>query len=243
MACMGGFPEPLRLQARGRKRWHVDYINAILERDLKDIAKIYRRHAMRELVTLLAAWSGKYMDLSAIGSGLSIQRPTLESYINALEALYLIERVYPWTKTDYARVGKQSKLFMADSGLMSSLLGWHMESIRLDADRCGKLMETFAFNELMAQADASDGRHKLFHYRDREKREIDFLIEREDGALLGIEIKSGSAVAGDDFKHMRWFQHNLAKKRPFVGTILYAGEKPASFGDNLWAIPFALLWS
>ena len=93
---------------------------------LKEITRIHRKNAMRELVHTLAAWSGKFMDLSAIGSGLSIQRPTIESYINALETLYMVERVYPWTKTDYARVGKQSKLFMVDSGLMTSLLSWKM---------------------------------------------------------------------------------------------------------------------
>ena len=155
------------------------------------------------------------MDLSAIGSGLSIRRPTIESYINALEALYLVERVYPWTKTDYARVGKQSRLFMVDSGLMTSLLSWKMDQVRLDSDRSGKLIETFAFNEIMAQVDAGDGRYELFHYRDREKREIDFLIEREDNALLGIEIKAGSAIEKNDFNHMKWFQKNLRKSRIF----------------------------
>jgi predicted AAA+ superfamily ATPase len=243
MALAGGFPEPLLLRRRGRKRWHTDYIGAILERDLSEIAKIHRKDAMRQLVHVLAAWSGKFMDLSAIGSGLSIQRPTIESYINTLEALYLAERVSPWTKSDYARIGKQSKLYMADSGLMASLLGWHMDDVRLNPDRSGKLVETFAFNEIMAHVDAADGRYELFHYRDREKREIDFLIEREDSALLGIEVKAGSAVGENDFKHLKWFQNNLAKKRPFVGIILYTGEIPASFGDNLWAVPFGLLWS
>jgi len=243
IAFRGGFPEPMLLQNRGRKRWHTDYINAILERDLKEIARIHRKNAMRELVHTLAAWSGKFMDLSAIGSGLSIQRSTIETYINALETLYLVERVYPWTKTDYARIGKQSRLFMVDSGLMASLLNWKMDQVRLDSDRSGKLIETFAFNEIMAQIDASDGRYELFHYRDREKREIDFLIEREDDALLGIEIKAGSAVTKRDFTHMRWFQKNLAKKQLFIGIILYTGEYPASFGDNLWAVPFGLLWS
>jgi len=243
IAFRGGFPEPMLLQDRSRKRWHTDYVNAILERDLKEIARIHRKNAMRELVHTLAAWSGKFMDLSAIGSGLSIQRSTIESYINALETLYLVERVYPWTKTDYARVGKQSKLFMVDSGLMTSLLSWKMDQVRLDSDRSGKLIETVAFNEIMAQIDASDGRYELFHYRDREKREIDFLIEREDDALLAIEIKAGSAVTKRDFTHLRWFQKNLAKKQLFIGIILYTGEHPASFGDNLWAVPFGLLWS
>ena len=242
IAFRGGFPEPMLLQDRARKRWHTDYVNAILERDLKEIARIHRKNAMRELVHTLAAWSGKFMDLSAIGSGLSIQRSTIESYINALETLYLVERVYPWTKTDYARVGKQSKLFMVDSGLMTSLLSWKMDQVRLDSDRSGKLIETLAFNEIMAQIDAGDGRYELFHYRDREKREIDFLIEREDDGLLGIEIKAGSAVTKRDFTHLRWFQKNLAKKRLFIGIILYTGEHPASFGDNLWAVPIGLLW-
>ena len=243
VAFRGGFPEPMTLQGRGKKRWHTDYISAILERDLKEVAKIHRKNAMRELVSILASWSGKFMDISAIGSGLSIQRPTIESYINALEALFLFERVQPWTKTDYARVGKQSKLFMADSGLMASLLKWKMDQVRLDSDRSGKLIETFAFNEIMAQIDAGDGRYELFHYRDREKREIDFLIEREDNALLGIEVKAGSAISKNDFQHMTWFRNNLAKTQKFVGVILYTGQTPVSFGPNLWAVPFSLLWS
>ena len=243
IAFRGGFPEPLTLQDRASKRWHNDYINAILERDLKDIARIHRKNDMQELVKVLATWSGKFMDLSAIGSGLSIKRPTIESYINALETLYLVERISPWTKTDYGRVGKQSKLFMADSGLMTSLLRWKIDQVRLDSDRSGKLIETFAFNELMAQIDAGDSLYSLFHYRDREKREIDFLIEREDNALLGIEIKAGSAIDKNDFKHMTWFKNNIAKNRLFVGVILYTGQFPASFGNDMWAVPFGLLWS
>ena len=90
-------------------------------------------------------------------------------------------------------------------------------------------METFAFNEIMAQVDAGDGIYKLFHYRDREKREIDFLIEREDNVLLGIEIKAGSAIDKNDFKHMTWFKNNIAKTRLFIGVILYYRRTPRFF--------------
>jgi predicted AAA+ superfamily ATPase len=242
IALTGGFPEPMTLPERGRRRWHTDYIDAILERDLKEVTRIHRKNAMRDLVNVLASWSGKFMDISAIGSGLSIRRQTIESYIYALEALYLVERVMPWTKTDYSRVGKQSKLFMADSGLMASLLQWKVDQVRFDSDRSGKIVETFAFNEIMAQVDSGKGRYELFHYRDREKREIDFLIEREDNALLGIEIKAGSAIGKDDFKHMAWFRDNPGRPRKFVGVILYSGEIPVSFGNGLWAVPFGLLW-
>lgn len=243
MALAGGFPEALKLNNRQRKSWHLDYLDALLERDLKDIAKINRKEAMRELVTILAAWSSKFMDISGIGASLAIRRPTIESYLNALETLYLVERVRPWTKTDYDRVGKQSKLFMSDGGLMASTLGWRIDQIRLDPDRSGKLVETFAFNELAAQVDTDAFTYQLFHYRDREKREIDFIIEREDGAILGIEIKASTSVGKSDFKHLAWFQKNLAAEEQFVGIVIYSGEHVVSFGNNLWAIPFGEIWA
>lgn len=242
MAFRGGFPEAVKLKPKERQAWHRDYVAALLDRDLQDIAKITRRSAMRDLIGIMAAWSGKLMDVSAIGAGLSIQRPTVESYINALEALYVIERVPPWTQTDYGRVGRQTKLFMTDGGLMSSILRWNEEQVALDADRSGKLVETFVFNELAAQIDVHGGSYELSHYRDREQREIDFLIERDDGALLGIEVKAGSALGEGDFRHLKWFRDNLAKKRPFTGLVLYSGAFVGSMGDGLWAVPFGALW-
>lgn len=238
----GGFPEVLPFDDAERKLWHRDYLDALLDHDLRDIANIQRRDAMFELVRVLAAWSGKFMDVSAIGAGLSISRPTVETYINALEALYMVERVSPWTYTDYGRVGNRSKLFMTDSGLMSSVLGWNRDQVRMDADRSEKLVETFMFNEIAALADASYGRYDLFHYRDREKREIDFLVGREDGALLGIEVKAGSAIGRSDFKNLKWFGENISGDREFTGIVLYSGEFAGSMGDGLWAVPFSAIW-
>ncbi|MEN8237089.1 MAG: ATP-binding protein [Pseudomonadota bacterium] len=242
LAFRGGFPEAVLLEGKDRQQWHQDYIEALLERDLQDITRIQRREAMVELVKILAAWSSKFMDISAIGSGLSIRRPTVESYINALEALYLVEKVPAWVRTDYARVGKQKKLFFADSGLMSSLLNWRAENLRFNSYRIGKLIETFVFNELSAQIDSNNGEYNIFHYRDREQREIDFIVEREDESLLGVEVKASSSIGRNDFKHLTWFRENVAGHRPFVGIALYSGEIPLSFGKNLWGIPFGMLW-
>lgn len=242
MAFEGGFPEAISLSANQRKLWHRDYIEALLERDLRDVAKIQRYDAMRDLIKVVAAWSSKFMDISAISSQLSVKNPTVLTYLNALESLYVIEKLYPWTKTDYARVGKQNKLFMSDSGLMASILSWNLEQVRLDPDKLGKLMETFIFNEIASQVDTQKGLYEMYHYRDREQREIDFIIEREDHALLGIEVKASSSIQSKDFKHLSWFQENIAKDTPFVGIVIYTGEQPLLFGKNLWAIPVGMLW-
>jgi len=243
LAMSGGYPEAMVLDDRNRKKWHTDYITAILEHDLKDITQIHRHDAMQSLVKILAAWSSKFMNMAQIGSGLSIKQQALISYMNALEALYIIDRVKPWRKTDYDRVGKQDKLFMADTGLMASLLGWNKENVRFDDDKSGKIIETLVYNELAVHVDVADSEYELLHYRDRQQREIDFIIEREDSALLGIEVKSGSNIGAKDFMHLKWFSENLSGVRPFTGIILYSGEHVASFGDNMVAVPYSCLWS
>ena len=242
LAFRGGFPEAARLSGSARRQWHLDYVDALIESDIRDISRIQRKDALLDLVDVLAAWSGKFMDVSAIGAGLSIRRPTLESYINALETMFVVERLLPWTRSDYERVARLKKLFMSDSGLMASILRWQFDQVRFDPDRSGKLIETFAFNEIAAQIDAAGGDMTLFHYRDREQREIDFIIERDDGTVLGIEIKAGSAVGASDFKHLKWFkgQH---PKRSFTGVVLYSGSEALAFGEGFWAVPFAAMWA
>ncbi len=139
-ALRGGFPEVIDLAPRARRRWHRDYVGALLEQDLRDVVQIRRRGAIRQLVEVLAGWSSKLINISSIGAKLSIQRATLESYINALEMLFIVERVPAWTKTDYGRVGGHSKLFMTDSGLMASILGWNADKITLSPDRLEKII-------------------------------------------------------------------------------------------------------
>jgi predicted AAA+ superfamily ATPase len=243
LAMRGGYPEVQALSDKGVRRWHQDYLGALMARDLKDIAHIRRKDSMAKLLEVLAAWSGKLMDVSAIGGQLSLARPTLESYINALEALFLIERVRPWSKTDYQRVSRQDKLLMTDTGLVASLLRWQFDKVRLDTDQSGKLVEGFVFTQLAAQLDAQDEPHSLTHYRDREQREIDYVVETPEGMTVGIEVKAGSVVGAGSFKHLVWFRERMLKdKTPFVGLVLYTGDQVLRFGEHLWAVPMHALW-
>lgn len=243
-AMVGGYPEVLHFQMPAVRQWHTDYIDALVERDLKDIANIHRVQAMHMLVQAVAAWSTKAMDISSIASSLSITRPTVESYINALETMYLIDYIQPYLKTDYERVAKKPKLIMNDSGLMSSLLRWRFDNVQLDGDKLGKLVETHVGNELQKHIDAHGDSYHLYYYRDREKREIDFIIERDDGAIAAIEVKASTVVSQSDFKHIKWFMdHRANSELPVLGVVLYAGQHILSFGASLWAMPISCLYS
>lgn len=240
-ALQGGYPEARNFNDKERYIWHKDYLEALIERDLKDIVNIRRKDSMVKLLETLAAWSSKFIDISAISSCLSITRPTIESYINALETLYLVERVRPWSKTDYARVNKQDKLFVTDTGLMSSILKWNIDKIRLNSDLNGKLIETFVFNQLATLVDIDS--YNLYHYRDREKREVDFIVENNNGDILAIEVKSGSKVTKDNFKHLKWFKANVAKDEDFTGIVLYTGKEAVRFGEKMWVVPINSIWA
>ena len=241
LAFRGGYPETIRLSAADRRSWHLKYVASLLERDLRDITNIRRHEVMADLLHVLAAWSGKLMDTAGICGKLAVSRPTLESYVNALVSMCLFERLGAWVRTDYEKVGRKGKLFAADTGLMASILNWRAEDVMLDSDKSGKVVETFVFNELAAQLGLRDG-YKFYHYRDRDNREIDFIIENDRGVLLGVEVKAGSAVSKGDFKHMTWFKRSIVPDKKFIGIVLYAGENVLPFGPDMYAVPIAALW-
>jgi len=244
IALRGGYPEPLYFEAYDRTLWHQNYVDTLLERDLKDIVNIKRQEAMENLMTVVAAWSTKPVDITAIGSSLSLQRQTLETYLNALKSLYLIDRIPAYANTDYDRIGKQEKLLMNDSGLMASLLRWQLEDIRFEGDCVGKLIETHVGNELQKHVDASEDRCVLSHYRDKDKREIDYLVTGPHGDILGIEVKASTSPGASDFKNLKWFkEHLIPARKKFIGIVFHTGPHVVSMGEGLWAVPIPLLYA
>ena len=242
VAFRGGYPEVVGLSPQDRREWFQDYVKSLFSKDIKDDERIRRQRALHDLLKAVAAWSSKFVDSDALQAACGLSRTTYREYLGVLERYYLCECVEAWTGTDYARVGKRPKWYMCDTGLMAALLNWRTKDIELDPDKSGKIVETFVFTELAAQIDLS-GDYSLYQYRDIDKREIDFIVEDADGNLAGIEVKAGSGVGTNDFKHLAWFREHLAKGRQFVGIVLYAGSETLSFGNGMQAVPISVLWS
>ena len=239
IAFRGGYPEASALPAEERSDWHLDYLDALLERDVRDIQEIRNLPALRRMAVGLAGYSSKFLNKAEFARACEVSKPTVDTYVAALEALYLFDQVPPWTPRDYDRAVKSSKWFASDTGTMASLLDWSREGVFFDDDKSGKLMETFAYHELAAEADLA-GRHRLYHYRDEDRREIDFVLSDGEGRLLGIEVKSGSAVRSDDFKHLDWFRGRFSPG--MVCIVLYTGDVVLPFGSKRYAVPFSSLF-
>ena len=244
LAFRGGYPEAVAIDnVQHRKDWHLDFIKAIIERDLKDVADIRRKDVLQSLFGILSSWSAKFMELSQITTALSVNKITLDGYLNALISMFMFEKVAPWLKTDYERIGKRPKFYATDTGVLTSVLGWNPKEVFLSEDRSGKLIETFVFQELATHIDL-ENRYSLFQYRDRLDKEIDFIVERDDGALLGIEVKAGHNVSKKDFAPQEFFKSTIIKeKQPYTGIVLYSGDRTIRHDDNLHAVPIAALWA
>jgi predicted AAA+ superfamily ATPase len=243
-AFRGGYPKAIAaLDGHKRARWHREYVGALIDHDLEVLPPIRKRTVLHELIHALAGWSSKLLNLNELTATLELSRPTLQNYLAWLESLHIVCAVPAWHAMDYGCLKKKNKFFMSDSGLMASLLRWAPEKVEFDGDRLGKLVETVVENELAAQIAANGNRASLFHYRDIQRREIDFIVEDPTGMLVGIEVKAGRNVSPQDFSHLKWFGENRAKERTFRGIVLYGGPDRIDFGTGYAVLPLSVLWA
>lgn len=217
--------------------WATEYTDSVLDRDLREITQIRRMRVMRGLTRVIASHSSHIINKDNIRKKLatnhSISRDTLDSYLNVLESMYLIDYGEQWPNTDYERTRKKPRIFMPDSGIVSSLLKWTKKTVLESHLALEKLIEMLVYNELSSQIDATDNIFEIFHYRGGDQREIEFIIEHEEGGLIGIEVKASTRAVIQDFNHLKWFKQKFAKNRPFVGILLYAGKITGRFDEDM----------
>jgi len=238
----GGYPEMLKRKRPDRRRaWARDYIRAIVQRDVRDIAEIEKLDRMPRLLQVLAHHSAQLTNFTQIGGQIGFDDKTTAKYIGILEQLFLVRRVEPWFRNELSRLVKTPKLHFLDSGLLAALLGVTAERIAEDRAILGKVLETFVFSELLKLSSWMDTGCAIFHYRDKDQDEVDFVLEDDSGAVVGIEVKAGATVTAHDFKGLR--KLGAASGGHFrLGAVLYDGDRAVPFGDRMFAVPLSCLW-
>lgn len=238
----GGYPEAVRRQARRRVRFFESYLDTIMQRDLRSIATLADGANARRLLHALAAISASEINFEALSRDLGLANNTLRSYADLLETLFLITRLPPWSGNLFARAIKAPKSYISDSGLLTHLLGADERRIQHDLDLGGAFFETFAAMELVRQADWQDDPLTVYHYRDRDRREVDLVIERRDGTIIGIEVTAAASVNAADLRGLRYLRDRLGE-RFVAGALLYTGPNTIPYGERLAAVPLAALWT
>ena len=137
--------------------------------------------------------------------------------------------------------GLHAKLYVVDSGLLAFLVGANERRVADDSGVAGALLETFAAMELLRQSDWTDEPVSLFHYRDKQQREVDVVLERNNGDVAAVEVKTAASAAKNDFAGLRYLRDRLGERFK-GGVLLYTGAETLPFGDRLAAVPLSGLW-
>jgi len=238
----GGYPPALfRPPGRRRANWYVDYVDAVVQRDVRDLSRISAFDVLPQMLRLAAAQTSNLLNLSALGAPFRQTLPTINDYFALLERVFLVQRLRPWHSNRLNRLVKTPKLHVADTGVACALLGADAAVLQADRQLLGQLLETFVLQELQRQAACHPFPLTFFHYRDKDKVEVDIVIEAGIRGLAGIEVKAGATVKKDDFRGLRKLQRS-EPGRFVAGVVLYDGEMCASFGEGFFAVPVRLLW-
>ncbi len=238
----GGYPAALKLPVgRRRTNWYNNYIGSQLQKDLSDFTRIATLDSLPRLLALSAAQTARLFNISRLASSLQLGRLTVSNYVKLLEITFLLERLPPWHSNRQSRLVKTSKIHIGDTGLACALLKADADSLMANRSLLGQLLETFVFNELRRQASWHDDFMSFYHYRDRDRGEVDIVIERGPLAIAGVEVKASGTVTKADFRGLRRLKE-VTGSRFVGGVVLYDGEICAGFGDGLYAVPLRMLW-
>lgn len=243
LVLRGGYPEAVaRGSERRRQDWGRSYLTAVLTRDLRDIAVIEKLTDMPRFVRILAQHASQLVNFSEVGRAIQANHKTVQRYVGLLERIYLLTVLQPWHTNSLKRLIKTPKLQFLDAGLLATSRGTTIERCVANRSEFGPLLETFVFSEVLKLLEGSSVVGELHHFRDHQGREVDLVLERNDGQIAGMEVKASATVASGDFSGLR----TLAEAYPerFVrGIVLYDGEEVVPFGDRLAAVPISCLWS
>ena len=238
----GGFPEAVaRSTSRRRSAWSRQYIDAIIQRDVRDVAGVEKLDQLPRFLRALAQTAGQMCNYTQLGGQVGLDGKTAAKYVSIFEQMYLLRRVEVWARNRLSRVVKSPKLEFLDSGLLATLMDLTVEEVERDRTRFGSVLETFVFAELLKHATTAEAQYRQLYYRDADRVEVDVVVENAAGQLIGVEVKASATVRESDLRGLKKLA-GLAGSAFKMGVLLYDGDETLPVGGNIWAAPLSTLW-
>jgi predicted AAA+ superfamily ATPase len=190
---LGGFPEVLA-RPRSRAIWFSSYIQTYLERDVRSITNVRDLGTFRRFLALLASRHGQILNKSDLAAPLGVSVPTIGEWLHVLEVSGQVLLVPPYFENFGKRLIKSPKLYLSDPGLTCYLLGIRSQAELDRSPFLGALFEGWVAAEIVKSQLNAGRRKELYHFRDQQGLEVDFLFPNTTGQLWMVECKASKTV-------------------------------------------------
>ncbi len=182
LELLGGFPEPLWGQSEEKaRRWRRLYRDRMIREDARDIQNIKEINSLDVLSLLLQERAGSQLSYESLREDIGSSHDTITRWIGILEALYYCYRIKPFSKNIKYSLKKEPKLFLYDWGFCST-----------GGAKWENMIAGHLLKNVHLWTDAAMGEFDLFYLRDKQKREVDFLVTKNKKPWLMVEVKSNS---------------------------------------------------
>ena len=208
----GGYPEVLARPAAARL-WFASYLQTYLDRDVRAITAVRDLATFRRFLALVASRHGQVLNKTDLAAPLGVSVPTVTQWLGILETTAQILVVPPFYENLGKRLIKSPRVYVADSGLACHLLGIDSAAELAKSPFAGSLFEGFIASEIV-KAQVNDGRRReLYHFRDEQGLEVDFVVPGRSGSVALVECKATRTVTPAMAAPMQHLRHAFTKRR------------------------------
>jgi len=245
MILQGGYPEVQSKTPRAKQIWFKSYMEGWLYKDFESlyVARGDYHSKLHAMMPYLAGLSGNLLKYSNVANDLELNDKLVKSYIEILELMFIIRRVPSYLKNRAKRLtARMPKIHYVDTGLACHLLGIRNEDQLLTSQYYGGLLENLVYMECCKQASWAQEDIGIYHFRDKRKHEVDIVLERSNGDIIGIEVKASASVKTQDFKGLVTLAE-FAGKAFKTGIVFYTGQEVLPFKQGaitFYALPIGL---
>ena len=218
LMAYGPFPEPLLAQDVRRARlWRRNREELVIRQDLRDLSRLPELGRVEMMVSLLPERVGSLFSLASVGRDLEASVHTVKRWLDYLKLLYYLFEVKPYARSIPRSLRKEGKIYL-----------WDYAGIADEAARFENLVACHLLKACHFWTDTGYGQFDLFYLRNKDKREIDFLIARDGRPWLPVEVKLADTEPAENWP---WFARFLTCKR---GLQLVASPvwKEHTFADT-----------
>lgn len=242
MMAAGSYPELNSLGPTLKRKWIDSYVGRVTTHDVRELHRIESTTNLRKLFALLATEQATELVPNNLGKKIGSNNHTVNTYIKALSATYQIKQVPAFSTNLGKQVISKPKNYVADSAVamrLAHVTKGHLSSIP-GQTHLGGFIEGFVAMELVKQQSWSNTDFSLSHYRSG-KNEVDLVVNLDNGAVIGIEVKSASTISHADFSGLKHLENQLGE-RFLTGIVLNTAQESHRYSNKLFSMPISALW-